>query len=855
MATKFLALLLAGWVSLLALVPLSPLGLVHAQEATPEPTPATETSPTPEPTPSPEATSIPEATPDPTPEPTPAPFDPYNHPPYSSPEYDVWKQEYEVWKAEQDRQEALQETREDEWSAHDNDQAWVDAHGGTEDYYTSGQWQADQDAAAAAQAAAAQNPGPLGSGNCSQTPLDTESSSLATPSDTVDGSATATDIDSNTVTNDNCADFYTDDLASATSGDNAQVDNDGSVSLLTGDSSADGTLINQGNTNVTQADDDAFQASASTDDSLAQGSEAENFNTGEDSTNFASATEVDTLTVTNDNQAYADNNLTVEGTSGSNLVADNDGSATLTTGDIELIANMLNILNLNITGDDFLHLIVNIFGQLNGTLDLDDIAAALGLQSDDQLEVIAQNTATGEDSDNTAEAVKEETTDITNTNSAEVNNTMDVSAVSGQNEVVNNDGTADVITGRIQILANLMNFINANFSGEKWSFIMVNIFGSLTGDIIVPDTQAYLADEGTVLAQNVGAGEDSHSSATATSEVTTSVTNTNSVDLTNTINADGISGENDQSGNDDDGTHTLATGAVDVATQLMNFLNFNITGNNWVFLIVNVFGTWMGQIVNFAGTGTLDAPEGSFAALSVGGSGSSSSPGPGLVGGDGSTNTASATYISDTTVSNTNSAQVNNTMNIEGVSGQNAVNHNDASTSLTTGWVEIDANLLNIINMNVTGRSWMIVFLNVFGDFVGNLFFGAPPPLPAVTAAVIPAIGGGPSTSSTPSSADTANTDASSPNPEPLTEVLTPVTVSHTFTSRSTLLAASSTTAGLSGSVLTFTAPAPLAPDGLPSQPQSFWASLTQAAQFISTFFSQLLLKLSSISVLAFERG
>ena len=34
--------------------------------------------------------------------------------------------------------------------------------------------------------------------------------------------------------------------------------------------------------------------------------------------------------------------------------------------------------------------------------------------------------------------------------------------------------------------------------------------------------------------------------------------------------------------------------------------------------------------------------------------------------------------------------------------------------------------------MNVAGRSWMIVFLNVFGDFVGDLFFGQPPARPQV---------------------------------------------------------------------------------------------------------------------------
>ena len=122
---------------------------------------------------------------------------------------------------------------------------------------------------------------------------------------------------------------------------------------------------------------------------------------------------------------------------------------------------------------------------------------------------------------------------------------------------------------------------------------------------------------------------------------------------------------------------------------------------------------------------------GSFAALAVGGSGTDSTQASNNATGEDSGNNALASDTNNTDVNNQNSAIVNNTMNIEGISGANAVNGNDGATSITTGWVEIDANLLNIINMNVTGRSWLVVFLNVFGDFVGNLFFGQPP-APAV---------------------------------------------------------------------------------------------------------------------------
>ena len=646
-------------------------------------------------------------------------------------EYDAYKLQREELDRQQELEDDLREQREDEWEVNEENQTWIDEHGGSEVYYTSGAWQTDQEVAAAA-AQAQQEETPLGeqdafiqTGTCSEEggQIDNDPSS-ALSEGTVDGTAVSEDVDTVNVTNDNCASISNDGLAGGISGENSVTGNDGPVDATTGNASGDGTIVNQGNTNVTEVDNFS-DASASADGSFAEGADAENLSTGEDSENFASGTQVDNLNVDNSNQAYVDNQLTVEGVSGSNAITENDGDVTLTTGDIELIANMLNILNLNITGEDFLHLIVNIFGTLNGPLDLDDIALILGYADDDALEVIAENSETGEDSTNTAIATKEENTDINNTNTAQVNNEMNVTGVSGGNDVSGNDGGANVITGRIQILANLMNFINANFSGEKWSFIMINIFGSLAGDIILPNEEDYLnGGQGSALASNTNVGEDSINTASSSSTDTTSVTNTNGVDLTNNISANGISGNNDQSGNDDgSGNHTMSTGGVDVVTQLVNFLNFNITGNNWVFLVVNVFGTWMGKIVGFGGS-DITVNDGTFAALKIGGGGEAATQAVNAVTGEGLSNDAPAVNTTNTARTNQNYASVTNNMNVNGISGENMVNNNDAGTSLATGWVEIDANLLNIINMNVAGRSWMIVFLNVFGNFVGDMIFG-----------------------------------------------------------------------------------------------------------------------------------
>lgn len=755
---------------------------VFAQEASPEATPVATTEPTPladptvEPSPQPVEQQVVETIASPTPSPTPTP----TIPSYSSPEYDVYK-------AEKTIQDQQQETLEDEWEANEENDQWIAAHGGSEEYYTSGQWQIDQDAAAAAAAQQAEqnqtqqqlendpfapsNDSAPSSNSCSNEPSTLSadpSAALSTDSSTTTESSSTTNVN---VSNNNCADIGNNSYSGGTSGTNSVTNTDGSVDMNTGPSSANGQLENNGNVNVTNSESFGT-ATSSTDESFAADGTAENLSTGEDSANFTQSNDSYNLTVENNNAATVDNEMTVEGVSGSNTITDNDGNVTLTTGDIELIANMLNILNLNVTGDDFLHLIVNIFGQINGTIDLDDIAQILGYADDDALEVLVSNDDTGDDSVNSAAANVEQNTNVENNNTAVVNNDLNVTGVSGGNDVSGNDGGANVITGRIAILANVLNFINTNMSGDKWKFIMINIFGSLNGDIILPGTDQFLGSQGSVTASNNNPGEGSTNNQTASSLDQSTTTNTNNIELNNNVNANGVSGNNSQSGNDDgDYQHTMQTGGTDIASQILNFLNMNLSGNNFVFLVVNVFGKWMGQIVGFADNGNMNAPAGgTFAALAMGGGGTNVSATNSNTGED-SVNNADASLTTTNNVANNNSAVVNNNINVDGISGANQVNNNDGQTSLTTGWVEIDANLLNIINTNITGNNWMVVFLNVFGDFMGNLLFGEQPSPAVAQSYQDSGIGGSPQNNDSDS-----NNEHSSDNNEESEAVITQAT-------------------------------------------------------------------------------
>src|SRR3990167_9705168 len=92
------------------------VSVVKAQEATPSPTtePTVESSPTSDPTTQP----LSEPTPAPTIEPTPTLT------PTMSPD------EYDAWKIQKNAEDDAREIREDEWEAHEEDDAWIAAHGG-----------------------------------------------------------------------------------------------------------------------------------------------------------------------------------------------------------------------------------------------------------------------------------------------------------------------------------------------------------------------------------------------------------------------------------------------------------------------------------------------------------------------------------------------------------------------------------------------------------------------------------------------------------------------------------------------------------------------------------------------------
>lgn len=76
----------------------------------------------------------------------------------------------------------------------------------------------------------------------------------------------------------------------------------------------------------------------------------------------------DSLNITSNNSATINNNIEVIALTGENQIRGAGGSTSITTGDANAAANIINVANTNVIGKNWLMAVVNIFGDWNGNL-------------------------------------------------------------------------------------------------------------------------------------------------------------------------------------------------------------------------------------------------------------------------------------------------------------------------------------------------------------------------------------------------------------------------------------------------------------------------------------------------------
>lgn len=485
--------------------------------------------------------------------------------------------------------------------------------------------------------------------------------------------------------------------------DSASAD---SVNIETGDATTTGTITNIGNTNLS-----SDTATAGIGDSAI----LTNADNGTDSTNSSNLSETDSSITLQDNLADVGASLTLDSDTGENSNSYNTGGdAFISTGDANVTGTIVNSLNTNIDG--VLVAEFDIADDYFGDIILDFAESCISGCGIGELTI--ENINNGTESDNSGEVTIVDDSFTFQNNDAAVENELILAANTGNNLTDSNTNSDSFITtGDANISANVLNFINNNIAGQV-IYAVINIFGDLVGDIIIPADYLDNFASNSVNLANINGGEGSTNTITYGSAETNDIFQFNTADISNDVTLSAISGDNTVSGNTN-GDSSIMTGDTSIDAQIVNIANSNITAGNWWIVLINEAGEWFGRI--------LGAPEGSLYAGSLGTEFTVNDDGGLNITNDGngtdSTNTLAVDHSTTTTITQVNDAIISNTISLSANTGGNSASHNTGgSSSIETGDANIMLNLVNFINNNFVGDSSVLyTVVNVFGSWIGDL--------------------------------------------------------------------------------------------------------------------------------------
>jgi hypothetical protein len=132
-------------------------------------------------------------------------------------------------------------------------------------------------------------------------------------------------------------------------------------------------------------------------------------------------------------------------------------------------------------------------------------------------------------------------------------------------------------------------------------------------------------------------------------------------------------------------------------------------------VMLNVFGNLFGHIFLpewMAGNGLVTPQITADPSTSLGASNSNTGPG--------SSNTADASLTNNLDVTATDNATTSNALDIKANTGGNTVAGNTTAGNLTAGDVNVQLTLTDIIRQ-ITGDSWFLIFVNVLGQWTGQI--------------------------------------------------------------------------------------------------------------------------------------
>lgn len=180
------------------------------------------------------------------------------------------------------------------------------------------------------------------------------------------------------------------------------------------------------------------------------------------------------LNVNIENQANVNNSVSTEANTGENQI---EGEGSIETGNAVAISNTVNQINSNFINADSFSVVLKIHGNWKGGL-YNLPPGIYWRETRDGIELLSDP---GRGNSRSASGAGESELTVNASNAADIQNNVQVYALTGSNEV--NGGDASISTGDALAVSNVVNIANTNVLGRNWTLAIVNIFGDWNGDL------------------------------------------------------------------------------------------------------------------------------------------------------------------------------------------------------------------------------------------------------------------------------------------------------------------------------------------------------------------------------------
>ncbi len=483
--------------------------------------------------------------------------------------------------------------------------------------------------------------------------------------------------------------------------------NVGNTTVKTGSGLSSGTVITTANSNMTNE--------ASGSGALSNGANTGN---GSESINTAGTTSTNRDNTVQTNTANVQTGLNLATVTGSNISSKNVGDTQVTTGDANVNGTVVTAVNTNV--DEAVVATFNVADNHTGDIILAPQSASSVCPSGCGAGSAADS-GNGADSTNTASVSAITNPNTFQANTADVGSTLILTADSGSNQTnKNTGGDSTITTGDANVSGSAVNFLNNNLAGGVL-YNVVNIYGNLIGDIILPPSAVATGSGQTTPAAsgaaNIGNGTGSQKTAGVTTADNSRTFQANAADIGNNMVLSANTGTNNTSGNTN-GDAAVQSGTANVLAKSLTVANTNVSNGTVWLVLINEAGHWVGQILGAPAGATSAGSEGTTLSVAPNGNVSATNTGNGAD----SNNLAQNNSQTNATVSQSNLAKIMNKLLLTANTGSNMASDNTGGDStIKTGDATVIANILNFVNNNISADGRLVVtVINVFGSWIGD---------------------------------------------------------------------------------------------------------------------------------------